>query len=286
MVTPEQRRTVVTYVRETAGLPERRACRYLGVHRALCRYRSRRPPDTELRQRLKDLAVAHPRWGCPRLAWLLRREGRRDNYKRIERLYGAEGLAVPRRRRKRGATPSRIPLATPTTANERWSMDFVRDTFTSGRAFRALTIVDDCTRECPAIEVDTSLPAVRVVAVLDRLAESHGTPGTIVVDNGSEFTSRALHAWAQEHGVTLHFIDPGKPVQNAYIESFNGRLRDECLNEHWFRNLPDARYTIEHYRLSYNTGRPHGALAGLTPSEYARALEGTTTESTVTRLSA
>ena len=134
--------------------------------------------------------MEHPRWGCPRLAWLLGREGRRDNYKRIERLYCAEGLAVPRRRRKRVGTPRRIPLAAPTAANERWSMDFVRDTFTSGRAFRALTIVDDCTRECPAIEVDTSLPAVRVVVVLDRLAESYGTPGTIVVDNGSEFTSR------------------------------------------------------------------------------------------------
>jgi len=287
VVTPEHRRTVVTYVRETAGIPERRACRYLGVHRALCRYRSRRPPDTELRQRLNALAVQHPRWGCPRLAWLLGREGRRDNYKRIERLYRAEGLEVSRRRRrKRGPTVRRLPLATPVAANARWSMDFVRDTFASGRVFRALTIVDDCTRESPAIEVDTSLPATRVVAVLDRLAASRGLPATIVVDNGPEFTSRALNAWAYDHGVTLHFIDPGKPVQNAYIESFNGRLRDECLNEHWFRDIRDARYTIEHYRLSYNTERPHSALGGRPPAEYAEALTRTTTELTLTQLSA
>ena len=286
-MTPEQRRTVVTYVQETAGVSERFACRTLQVHRALCRYRSRGPPDAELRQRLQELAVLHPRWGCPRLAWLLRREGRRDNYKRIERLYRAEGLEVGRRRRrKRGPTVRRLPLATPTAANERWSMDFVRDTCASGRAFRALTIVDDCTRESPAIEVDTSLPATRVVAVLDRLAATRGLPATIVVDNGPEFTSRALNAWAYDHGVTLHFIDPGKPVQNAYIESFNGRLRDECLNEHWFRDIMDARYTIEHYRLSYNTERPHSALGGRPPAEYAEAITRTTTELTLTRLSA
>jgi len=286
VVTAEQRRTVVTYVRATAGVPERRACRYLHIHRALVRYRARRRPDTALRAALEALAEAHPRWGCPRLAWRLRRDGWRDNYKRIERVYRGAGLAVRRRQRKRIAT-RRVPLPPPGGANERWSMDFVRDTLgNSGRAFRAFTLVDDFTRECPAIEVDHSLPAIRVIAVLDRLAVTRGLPRVIVVDNGPEFRSRAMDEWAHAHGVALQFIDPGKPVQNAHIESFNGRLRDECLNQHWFLTLADARYTIEAYRRSYNEARPHGALAGRTPAEYAIDMERTTTTPTLTLLSA
>jgi putative transposase len=286
VVTVEQRRTAVTYVRTTAGVPERRACRYLGVHRALVRYRSRRPPETALRAALQALAEAHPRWGCPRLAWRLRRDGWVDNYKRIERVYRSEGLAVRRRKRKRIAT-RRLPMPPPGGPNERWSMDFVRDTLGNvGRAFRAFTLVDDFTRECPVIEVDHSLPAGRVIAVLDRLADTRGLPRAIVLDNGPEFRSRALDEWAHTHGVALQFIDPGKPVQNAYIESFNGRLRDECLNQHWFLTLADARYTIEAYRRSYNEARPHGALAGRTPAEYAGEIERKTTTPTLTLLSA
>lgn len=273
MVTAAQRRTVVTYVRATAGLQERRACRYLHIHRALVRYRARRPSDTALRAALEGLAEAHPQWGCPRLAWRLRREGWRDNYKRIERVYRAAGLAVRRRKRKRIAT-RRVPMPAPATANDRWSMDFVRDTLGSaGRAFRAFTLVDDFTRECPAIEVDHALPATRVLAVLERVAVTRGLPRVIVLDNGPEFRSRALDEWAHARGVALQFIDPGKPVQNAYIESFNGRLRNECLNQHWFLTLANARATIETYRRSYNEARPHGALAGRTPAEYAAGME-------------
>lgn len=290
MVTPEQRRTVVAYVRETAALqtPEqRRACRYLGIHRALCRYVRRQPiaRDLELRAHLRTLAEQHPRWGCPRLYWLVRREGRPENYKRVERLYGLEGLAVRRRPRKRLAT-ARVPLATPTGRNERWSMDFVRDTLRDGRSFRAFTLVDDFTREAPVIAVDLSLSGERIVRVLEEVIAQRGTPRAIVCDNGPEFQSRALNAWAYQRGVALQFIRPGKPVENAYIESFNGRLRDECLNQHLFLSLADARRQIEEWRLSYHSARPHSGLAGRTPDEFTAALQDEEPKTPSLRLSA
>ena len=276
----EQRRTIVAEIEPTAG-SERSACRWLGFHRSAVRYVSTRPDDGPLRQRLRELAEEHPRWGSPRLIWRLRQEGVCDNHKRIRRLYRLEGLAVRRRRRKRVAVP-RIVRQAPTQANERWSMDFVRDTLASGRVFRAFTLVDDCTRECPVIEIDVSLGADRVVAVLERLALTRGLPRVLVMDNGPEFQSRALDAWAHQRGVELQFIRPGKPVENAFIESFNGRLRDECLNEHWFLSLADARRIIEAWRVSYNTARPHGGLGQLTPEQFAHQLEAANT----TRLSA
>ncbi len=206
------------------------------------------------------------------LTWRLRLEGWSDNHKRIRRLYRSEGLAVRRRRRKRVAVP-RVPAIAANAPNERWAMDFMRDTLRGNRAFRALTIVDTCTRECVAIEVDQSLGGERVAKVLERLAGIRGLPKTIVLDNGPEFHSRALDAWAHGHGVELQFIRPGKPVDNAYIEAFNGRLRDECLNQYWFLNLADARRIIERWRISYNTDRPHRALNRLTPQQYAEELE-------------
>lgn len=281
-MTTQQRRSVVAYVQQTADVSQRRACRWLGLHRTPIRYQSRRPSDVELRAKLRMLAEAHPRWGVPRLVWLLRREGVPDNYKRIERLYREEGLAVRRRRRKRVAQP-RTERPAPSGPNERWSMDFVRDTLSSGRAFRALTLVDDFTRESLHIEIDTSLPGLRVVRVLEQLAISRGLPKSIVVDNGPEFAGRVLDEWAHRRGVTLSFIQPGKPTQNCYIESFNGRLRDECLNLHWFLSLADARRTIESWRERYNSARPHSGLAGRTPSEFA-ALQ--LVKTTTTRLSA
>lgn len=268
MVTPKQRRAAITRAQETAAIPERRACRYLGVHRALIRYEPRRAPDTDLRARLRELADEKPRWGSPRLTWRLRRDGTRVNHKRIERLCREEGLLLPRRRGKRVAR-ARVPMPVPEGPNERWSMDFMRDTLASGRVFRVFTLVDDFTRESPTIELDTCLSGERVVQVLERLRVSRGLPASIVVDNGPEFTGRALDAWAHQHQVQLSFIRPGKPVENAYIESFNGRLRDECLNQHWFLSLADARRTIEAWRIEYNHERPHSGLGGLTPSEFA-----------------
>ena len=273
MVTPKQRRAAVAHAQQSAAITQRRACRYLGVNRALCRYRSRRADDMALRAHLRELAAGRPRWGIPRLTWLLRREGLLINHKRVERLYREEGLAVRRRRgRKRVAQP-RIPLPPPGQPNERWSMDFMRDTLADSRVFRLLTVVDDFTRECPVIEVDRSLPAEHVVQVLERLRVTRGLPRSIVLDNGTEFTGRVLDAWAHQRGVALQFIRPGKPVENAYVESFNGRLRDECLELHWFLSLPDARRTIEQWRVTYNSARPHSGLAGRTPEEFMKELQ-------------
>jgi putative transposase len=200
------------------------------------------------------------------------------NRKLVQRIYREEGLSVRRRKRKRVAVP-RVPLAVPTGPNERWSMDFVSDALGNGRKFRALTIVDDFTRECPAIEVDFSLPGERVARVLDGLAATRGLPAAIVCDNGPEFAGHVLDQWAHARGVTLAFIEPGKPVQNAFAESFNGRLRDECLNESWFVSLADASETIETWRVDYNETRPHSGLADRTPAEFARTLRGPTTSS-------
>ena len=270
MVTAEHRRTAVTLAMTAADLSERRACRFLGFARSTQRYRARRPARRELRERLQTLAMLRPRWGYRRLHHLLRREGCTHNRKLTQRLYREEGLHVRRRPRKRVAVP-RAPLATPTRPNQRWSMDFVGDALGDGRKFRSLTLVDDLTRESPAIEVDVSLPGERVVRVLDRVAEERGGyPEVIVCDNGPEFRSEALDQWAHQHRVHLAFIEPGKPVQNAYIESFNGRFRDECLNENWFVSLADARQTIEAWRVDYNDTRPHSGLADRTPAEFAK----------------
>lgn len=270
----EQRRTVVAEVKQGAAAgSERRSCRWLGFHRSAVRYVVRkREGEVFLRQRLRELAHEKPRWGSPMLTWRLRQEGFTDNHKRIRRLYRSEGLAV-RRRAKKKVSQQRVPMPAAARPNEQWAMDFVRDTLSDGRAFRALTLVDTCTRECPAIEVDVSLGAERVVAVLERLAITRALPERIVLDNGPEFQSRALDAWAHQRGVKLAFIRPGKPVENAFIESFNGRLRDECLNQHWFLSLSDARRTIESWRVGYNTARPHRGLAFLTPAQFAEQFE-------------
>jgi putative transposase len=269
-VTVPQRRTAVTELRRQYAVSERRACRIAALDRGTQRYQPRRVAPTELVERLCTLAAIRPRWGYRRLHILLRREGFAVNIKRVHRLYRQLGLAVTRRRgRKRVAQP-RQPMVPPSRPNERWSIDFVSDAVANGRRFRCLTIVDDFTRECPAIEVDTSLTGGRVVDVFERLAQTRGLPTTIVLDNGTEFTSRALDAWAHQRGVCLQFIDPGKPVQNAFAESFNGRLRDECLNESWFLSVAEARRVIEAWRIDYNTCRPHSGLAGCTPYEFAK----------------
>jgi putative transposase len=262
---------VVTHLQAAYAVSERRACRATGFARSSQRYRSVRPPRRALRDRLQTLALLKPRWGYRRLHWLLRREGWAVNRKCVQRVYREEGLSVKRRPRKRVSVP-RVPRTTPTRANERWSMDFVRDALGDGRAFRALTIVDDCTRECVAIEVDTSLPGERVVRVLERLAGTRGLPAGIVCDNGPEFAGQVLDQWAHRRGVQLLFIQPGKPVQNAFAESFNGRLRDECLNATWFWTLAEAQSSIEQWRVEYNEARPHSGLAGVPPAVFARQL--------------
>lgn len=231
-MTAASRREAARYLQHSYQVSERRAGQLFGLSNSSLRYRSRRPADKELRQRLRELAADRPRYGYKRLWALLRREGCQVNHKRVYRLYSEEGLKLRRRRRRARAHVERIPLSLPSRADERYSMDFMRDTLGDGRVFRTLNIVDDYTRECLAIEVDTSLPGARVVRVLERLASTGRQPLHIVVDNGPEFASKALDQWAAMRGVSLRFIDPGKPVQNAFVESFNGKFRDECLNAH------------------------------------------------------
>jgi putative transposase len=205
---------------------------------------------------------------------MLKRENLVVNHKRTERIYREEGLALRRKKRRKGAAGVRVMIPAAVRRNEHWSMDFVSDSIVTGRRFRALTIVDNYTRECPAIEVDTSLGGARVVNVLDRLSETRGLPEVITIDNGPEFAGKALDEWAYRKRIKLNFITPGKPVENAYAESFNGRLRDECLNTNWFMNLKQARNIIEDWRRDYNEVRPHSSLKNMTPMEYANATTG------------
>lgn len=223
----------------------------------------------ELLQELRQIASERPRFGYRRLHALLRRRGYRVNHKRVYRLYRQENLVVRRQKRKRVAASLRSVPLPPSRPNERWSMDFMTDALANGRRFRILTLVDDFTRECLAAEVDFSLSGARVARILDRLIAERGKVDTIVSDNGPEFTSTAMDRWAALRGVHQHFIRPGRPMENAYIESFNGRLRDECLNLHWFIDLSDAREKLRAWREDYNHERPHSALGNLTPVEFA-----------------
>jgi putative transposase len=269
MVSPQVKRQAVDLLRAERGLGVTRACGLVGMSRSHYAYRSRRPDSGRLRQRICDLAGEKRRYGYRRIHVLLRREGWSVNRKRTYRLYREAGLAVRRRKRKRIGPFERKPLPTPSAVNRSWSMDFVSDGLSDGRKLRCLTIVDDYSRECPAIEVDTSINGRRVAAVLERLAEVRGLPLSITVDHGPEFEGQVLDEWAYRRGVSLNFIRPGKPVENAYVESFNGRFRDECLNEHWFLTMAHAREVIEKWRIEYNTERPHSSLGDVTPEEFA-----------------
>jgi putative transposase len=250
-------------------MSERRACGLVDVCRATARYQARSHEDGAVRQRLLELAALRKRFGYRRLGLLLRREGMLVNHKRVYRLYREESLGLRRRKRKRLTSEGRGPGEAASGPEQVWSLDFMSDALAPGRRLKLLTVVDTYTRESLAIEVDTSISGERVARVLDRVIGERGAqPEEIVMDNGPELTSRALDQWAYERSIRLRFIAPGKPVQNCFIESFNGRLRDECLNLNWFRSLGDARQIVEAWRLDYNQARPHGSLGGLTPEEY------------------
>ncbi|ACG72778.1 Integrase catalytic region [Anaeromyxobacter sp. K] len=246
-----------------------RACKLVRLGRSTYYWRSTAKDQTPLRTRLRELAEARPRFGYPRLHVMLRREGWKVNIKRVYRLYKLEGLNVRYKKRKKRASHLRVVPPAPTAANERWSMDFMRDTLDDGRPFRIFTLVDVFTRECPLLAADTSLTGHKVAELLDHVAVERGYPKTITVDNGTEFYSKAMDSWAYRNGVQLQFIRPGKPVENAFIESFNGRLRDELLNSELFMGLHDARQKLETWRLDYNQNRPHSAIGHLTPVEFA-----------------
>lgn len=272
MVTPGARRVTTRYIQDKYGLSERRACGMIRVHRSVVRYRRRRPDDGELRAQLNELALRFPRYGYLQLGDRLRRvHDQRHNHKKIYRIYREEGLQVRRRKKKRARSQPRRPLRRPETVDERWSMDFVSDYLQDGRRLRVLNVVDDFSGECLATEVGISIPGDSVARVLDMIALDRGYPTAIVMDNGPEFTSKALDVWAYERGVELHFIEPGKPNQNAFVESFNGRFRDECLNEHWFVSLADAEEKVEAWRIDYNEHRGRKGAGWKTPAEVAAA---------------
>jgi putative transposase len=269
MVTPAAKREAVAHLCSAFDMSERRACKIIGCVRMTVRYRSRRPDDAELRVRLRALAHERRRFGYRRLHVLLRREGFKVNHKRLFRLYREERLMVRRRGGRKRALGTRAPMLIPQWPNDRWSLDFVADQFIDGRRMRILVVVDDCTRECLALVADTSISGIRVARELDRLLAQCGKPRMIVSDNGTELTSNAILRWADDHKVAWHYIAPGKPVQNAFAESFIGRLRDELLNETLFRSLPHARALLETWRIDYNTNRPHSRLGWMSPIAYA-----------------
>ena len=269
MVTPAARRQGVEHLVTAGQMSERRACRVIGVSRSVAQYRPVPRADGVLRERLKTLVAQYTRYGCPLLHGLLVAEGLVVNHKRTHRLYTEEALQVPRRRRKK-LIRTRVPLALPASPNQRWSVDFVSDQLASGRRFRVFNIVDDYSRECVGQLVDVSISGARLSHFLDELATTRALPKTLVCDNGSELTSKAMFFWARRTGVELHFIQPGKPMQNAFVESFNGKFRDACLNQHWFQDLHDARRTIDPWREHYNHVRPHSSLGYLPPAVFAK----------------
>jgi len=275
MVGPAVKREAVAHLRAVMGLSERRACQIVTVDRKTIRYLAKRPADAELRARLRDLANARRRFGYRRLFVLLQQEGETSGKNRIYRLYREEGLTVRKRRARRRAVGTRAPIVVDAKPNARWSLDFVHDQFACGRRFRILNIVDDVTRECLAAIPDTSISGKRVARELTTLISRRGRPDMLVSDHGTEFTSNAVLAWAKENRVEWHYIAPGKPMQNAFCESFNGRMRDELLNETLFLGLDHARAKIATWTSDYNHARPHSSLGYATPAQYAANLTAT-----------
>jgi len=269
MVTPGAKRDAVIHAQKVFGVSERRACTVIGIARRVMRYVSRRSGDGSLRTRLRALAAERRRFGYRRLGYLLAREGLRPNHKKLLRIYREEGLKVRRRGGRKRALGTRAPLAVPQGPNQCWALDFVSDALVCGRRFRVLAVVDQFSRECVALVADTSLSGARVARELDAAIAVRGRPNGIVSDNGTELTSMAILRWSQERGIAWHYIAPGKPQQNGFSESFNGRLRDECLNETLFTSLRHARMVLSTWRFDYNTVRPHSKLGGRTPAEFA-----------------
>lgn len=268
-MTPDAKREAVAHACTEHGVSQRRACEVLAVDRSSVRYRSIRPDDADLREAMRRVASERRRFGYRRIHVMLQRQGIDMNLKKLRRLYREEKLQVRRRGGRKRALGTRRPMLVPERPNERWSLDFVSDAFTDGRRFRILAVVDDFSRECLALIADTSLSGLRVVRELDAIIALRGRPDTIVSDNGTELTSMAVLRWCQETAVEWHYIAPGKPMQNGFVESFNGRLRDELLNETLFSSLTEARSAIADWKEDYNNHRPHSALGNIPPVEFA-----------------
>jgi len=264
----------VAYLKERHGFSERRACRVADASRRRISYQSHKNDDA-LREAMKRIAAERRRFGYKRIAVMLRREGQVHNLKKIYRIYRDEGLMVKRRKGRKRAPGARLPLPKPDSLNQVWSLDFLSDALSDGRRFRILGVMDQCSRECLTLAADTSIGGARVARELDALIARYGKPLCIVSDNGTELTSRAILLWAQQNGVEWHYITPGKPRENGFTESLNGRIRDECLNEHVFESLAAARRLIETWRQDYNNVRPHGSLNHQTPAAYRAGLRPT-----------
>jgi len=268
-VTPDAKRQAVGHLCKAHGVSQRRARNAMQVDRSTVRYQSKRPDDSKLRDEIKLVAKERRRFGYRRIQVMLERKGIFMNHKKLRRLYAEEKLQVRRRGGRKRALGTRKPMVFPEVVNQRWSLDFVNDALTDGRRFRILTVIDDFTRENLALVVDTSLSGARVSRELDQIVTERGLPATIVSDNGTEFTSMAILQWVQGNGIDWHYIAPGKPQQNGFIESFNGKLRDECLNETLFSSLAEAKETLKEWKNDYNRHRPHSSLGNLTPQEFA-----------------
>jgi putative transposase len=272
MVTPDVKRVAVAHACAVHGVSQRRACAALAVDRSTARYLTRRGDDAELRVAIREVAGERRRFGYRRIQVMLERRGIAMNQKKLRRLYAEEKLQVRRRGGRKRARGTRKPLELPAAANRRWSLDFVSDAVTDGRRFRILAVVDDFTRECLALVPDTSISGQRVARELDAVIAARGKPWTCVSDNGTELTSMAILAWTQERNVEWHYIAPGKPTQNAFVESFNGRLRDELLNETLFSSLAQVRVVLAAWRADYNGTRPHSGLGNIPPAEFAEKI--------------
>lgn len=265
------KRLAATHLKAHFGLSVSRACRLVALQRSTYHYKTAKADnEAAIINRMQELIGKHKSWGYPIIHDILRREGLVKNPKRTWRIYKENNLTLKLRKRHKRASMLRLELAEPTKPNERWAMDFMSDGLWNGRKFKALTILDIFTKECLAVEIDTSINGNRVTRVLDWLVLARGCPEVITADNGPEFAGIVLDRWAYNNHVRLDFIKPGKPIQNAFIESFNGRLRHECLNQHYFATLEEAKKIIEDWRLEYNTFRPHGSLKGLTPEEFRK----------------
>ena len=272
MVTPDVKRKAVERACKEHGVSQRRACTILNVDRSSVRYKSVRSDDADLREAMRQVASERRRFGYRRIHVMLERQGIYMNQKKLRRLYREEKLQVRKRGGRKRALGTRRPMLLPSTTNNRWSLDFISDAFTDGRRFRVLAVVDDFSRECLALVADTSLSGMRVTRELNELIRQRGKPKTVVSDNGTELTSMAVLRWCQETGIEWHYIQPGKPMQNGFVESFNGSFRDECLNETLFTSLSEARTKINEWKKDYNHNRPHSSLGNLTPYEYVRKI--------------
>ena len=273
MVTPKSKKSILEYLQTKHNLSQRRSCQLLDLSRSVAQYDCKTPSPQKLIDRLLELAIERPRFGYRRLHVMLCREGRQINHKRVFRIYSLLGLQVRRKKRRQISRASRKPHILPTKVNDTWSMDFMSDTLFDGRGIRVFNVVDNLSREAVAMTLDFSLPASRVIRSLDEAIEVRGKPQRILMDNGPEFTGNALDAWAYKNGIELHFIAPGKPTENAFAESFNSRVREECLNQHCFSSMAEAREIIADWQRDYNTVRPHSSLKYLTPQEFVDNLE-------------